>query len=173
MLQNLAWTASLLLIGAIICVFIWVIRHGNATGQDAAHAPARWRSRVFWTLSFLFVPLIAWSLTDLPYVANSAAGGEPLVIQATGYQWRWELSHSTVPVGQPVEFHVTAADVNHGFSLYDASLQLQAQTQAMPGVTNVLRHTFDKPGIYKVFCMEYCGLAHHNMTAEIQVVAAQ
>lgn len=170
MLQNLAWTVSLLLIGLIVCVFLWVIRHGHAASQDA-HAPARWRSRVFWTLSILFVPIVAYSLTDLPYVAKD--GPAPVVVQATGYQWRWELSRTTVPVGTPIEFHVTAADVNHGFSLYDEKLQLQAQTQAMPGLTNVLRHTFDRPGTYKVFCMEYCGVAHHNMTTEIQVVAAQ
>jgi cytochrome c oxidase subunit 2 len=173
MLQNLAWSVSLLLIGVIIAVFIWAIRHSQADKENAHTAPARWRSRSFWTLSILFVPLIGYSLTDLPYAAHSTAGAEPIVVQATGYQWRWELSRTTLPVGQPIEFHVTAADVNHGFSLYDANLQLQTQTQAMPGVINILRHTFDQPGTYKVFCMEYCGLAHHNMTAEIQVVAEQ
>ena len=170
MLQNLAWSVTLLLISSLIAVFIWVIRHSHAEPATAS-APSRWRSRVFWTLLILFVPIVGYSLTRLPYATTSIA--EPLVVQATGYQWRWELSQITVPAGMPIEFHVTASDVNHGFSLYDENLQLQAQTQAMPGVTNVLRHTFIKPGTYKVFCMEYCGLAHHNMTTEIQVVAAR
>jgi cytochrome c oxidase subunit 2 len=45
-----------------------------------------------------------------------------------------------------------------------------AQTQSMPGYTNVLRHTFDEPGTYKILCLEYCGLGHHEMSAEINVV---
>ena len=65
---------------------------------------------------------------------------------------------------------VTSADVNHGFGIYDADLRLVAQTQAMPGYTNRLRHTFAAEGTYRVLCMEYCGLVHHNMITEIKVV---
>ena len=74
-------------------------------------------------------------------------------------------------VGEPVEFRVTSADVNHGFGIYDESLRLLAQTQAMPGYTNRLRFTFQKPGKYRILCLEYCGLGHHEMPAEISVVA--
>jgi cytochrome c oxidase subunit 2 len=87
-----------------------------------------------------------------------------------GYQWRWELSRTEVIAGQPVEFRITSADVNHGFGIYDTNLRLVAQTQAMPGYTNTLRHTFDAEGTYRILCMEYCGLAHHNMVTEIKVV---
>lgn len=172
MLQHLAWIVSLLLIAVIAGVFIHVVRQSQFADDEhtTAAAASKWRGRVFWTLGLLFVPIIAYSLTGLPYRVADAAQA-PIVVEAKGYQWRWELSRNVVPVGQPIEFHVTADDVNHGFSLYDADLKLKAQTQAMPGVTNVLRYTFTAPGTYKVLCLEYCGLAHHNMTAEIQVVA--
>ena len=77
-----------------------------------------------------------------------------------------------VLAAQPVLFRVTSADVNPGFGVSDSELRLVAQTQAMPGYTNVLRHTFAQPGKYRVLCMEYCGLVHHNMIAEIDVVEA-
>ena len=70
-----------------------------------------------------------------------------------------------------MEFHVTSKDVNHGFALYDPDMRIVAQTQAMPGYTNVLRYTFNEPGVYRVLCLEYCGVAHHEMTAEIKVAA--
>jgi cytochrome c oxidase subunit II len=79
------------------------------------------------------------------------------------------LSHNRVPIGQTVEFHVTSADINHGFALYDPEMHLVAQTQAMPGYTNKLNYTFSRAGTYKVLCLEYCGIAHHNMIAEIKV----
>ena len=94
---------------------------------------------------------------------------QTLAIDAKGYQWRWELSRNEVAVGQAVEFRVTAADINHGFALYDPSMRLVAQTQAMPGYVNRLNYTFERAGTYKVLCLEYCGIAHHNMVAEIKV----
>jgi cytochrome c oxidase subunit 2 len=171
MLQDIALTLSLLCIAILACVFIWIIRKSGWPDDKntAAPATARWRKRVLWGLVALFVPVIGYSLTRTPYAAGQA--GEPLVINAKGYQWRWELSQDTVPVGREIAFHVTAADVNHGFALYDDKLRLKAQTQAMPGIVNVLRYRFDTPGTYKVLCLEYCGMAHHNMTAELRVVA--
>ena len=33
----------------------------------------------------------------------------------------------------------------------------------MPGYVNRLRLRLDKPGRYKVLCMELCGMQHHEM----------
>jgi len=49
----------------------------------------------------------------------------------------------------------------------------RALAQAMPNYVNVLRYTFTEPGTYRVYCLEYCGLAHHEMAADITVVAAE
>ncbi len=74
--------------------------------------------------------------------------------------------------GRPVEFRVTAGDVNHGMGVYDETLRLLVQVQAMPGFTNRLVYTFAEPGTYRLLCLEYCGLAHHGMIAELKVTAA-
>jgi cytochrome c oxidase subunit 2 len=71
-----------------------------------------------------------------------------------------------------VEIRVSTSDVNHGFGLYDAGNRLVAQTQAMPGYTNVIRHRFTGAGTYRVLCLEYCGLGHHTMTAQLVVNAS-
>ncbi len=66
---------------------------------------------------------------------------------------------------------MTSKDVNHGFAIYDQGLRLIAQTQAMPNYVNILRVTFPTPGTYRVLCLEFCGLAHHQMMSEIAVTA--
>jgi cytochrome c oxidase subunit 2 len=133
----------------------------------------RLRTRLFWVLVLVLGPAMIYSLLELPYSASharaGASGAPPLVIEAKGYQWRWELSQSDVPTGKTVEFLVSSADINHGFAIYDPEMRIVAQTQAMPGYTNKLRYTFSKPGTYKILCLEYCGVAHHNMLAEIKV----
>jgi cytochrome c oxidase subunit II len=91
------------------------------------------------------------------------------VVNAVGHQWYWQIEPERVKAGTPVEFRVSAEDVTHGFALYDADLKLVTQTQAMPGYTNVLTHVFEKPGKYRVLCLEYCGVSHHGMMAELIV----
>ncbi len=133
----------------------------------------RIRTKLFWVLVLVLGPTMIYNLADLPYSASyarpNASGAPAMIIEAKGFQWRWELSHNRVAVGQPVEFRVTSADINHGFAIYDADMHLVAQTQAMPGYINKLNYTFSKKGTYKILCLEYCGVAHHNMMTEIEV----
>ena len=166
------------LVSATLGVFLLVIFAGvarsvasTASPEDVAKSAARWRSTVLWTLVLLFVPAIGYSLTKLPYSRGSASAD--VVVQATGNQWAWVVTPDTVPVGKVVEIRVTGADVNHGFGLYDANNRLITQTQAMPGFTNVIRHTFSAPGTYRILCLEYCGLGHHTMFSQIVVSAAR
>jgi cytochrome c oxidase subunit 2 len=76
-----------------------------------------------------------------------------------------------VPLDKVVEFRVTSFDVNHGFAIYNDKGQLIAQTQAMPGYTNILRWKFEEVGSYNILCLEYCGMAHANMRASFTVTS--
>lgn len=171
MLQDLVFTTSLVLMTLLMIVFLFVVLQSGKVidHQDASKLTGLWRKRIIWGLSLLFIPVLAFSMKGIPYPKN-VDNTDAIVVDAIGYQWRWEISKTELPVGKPIEFRVGAADVTHGFAIYDANLHLLTQTQAMPGVVNVLRHTFDKPGIYKILCLEYCGLAHHNMMAELKVM---
>jgi cytochrome c oxidase subunit 2 len=174
MVQEKVWLISLTLMGLLAAVFIFVYSQSHVRQSDYTplqERAYRLRAVFFWLLVFTLGPAAIYTLFDLPYGgARASTAGNAQVIDAVAHQWRWEISRTEVALGQPVEFRVTSADVNHGFGIYDAGLHLVAQTQAMPGYTNTLRHTFDREGTYRILCMEYCGLVHHNMITEIQVV---
>ena len=175
-MQQIAWLLSLALMLLVGFGFTFVALKSGRRADDYTplqRRAYRIRTKLFWALVLVLGPAMIYSLLDLPYGAShahaNASGVQPLVIEAKGYQWRWELNRNHVPVGQSVEFRVTSADINHGFAIYDPEMHLVAQTQAMPGYTNTLNYTFSKTGTYKVLCLEYCGIAHHNMVAEIKV----
>lgn len=174
MSQQIAWQVSLLLMALVGFGFAYVAINSGRRIEEYAplqkHA-YRVRTKLFWVLALVFGPAMIYTLVDLPYASSHAGSSEAnaISIEAKAFQWRWELSSNHVTVGQPVEFRVSSADVNHGFAIYDPDMRLVAQTQAMPGYTNKLRHTFDKEGTYRVLCLEYCGIAHHNMMTEIVV----
>ena len=173
-MQGIAWLVTVVVVLVIAAVFVRVVllsrhREDYAQVQGSAYGV---RAILFWVL-ILAGAVIAWTtLRDLPYAAHARTEGAQ-VINAIGYQWYWELDEDRATVGVPVEFRVTSVDVNHGFGIYDADLNLVAQVQAMPGYVNRLVHVFDRPGTYQVLCLEYCGIAHHAMTAEIEVAAPQ
>jgi cytochrome c oxidase subunit 2 len=176
MLQQIAWPVSLTLMILLAIGFMFVALKSGRRANDYTPLQKRAyriRTRLFWVLVLVLGPTMLFNLAGLPYSVSHAhhhaSGAHPLVIEAKGYQWRWELSRNRIAVGQPVEFRVTSADINHGFAIYDTDMHLVAQTQAMPGYVNHLNYTFSKKGTYKILCLEYCGIAHHNMMTEITV----
>lgn len=174
MLQHIVWTVSLALM--LLVGFGWSFAMLRSGIREAEYAPLqkrayRLRTRFFWALVAVFGVPMVYTLIDLPYGAIRPAEGAGAVqeVRAVGHMWRWELSESRLEAGRPVVFRVSAGDVNHGFGIYDPDMKIVAQTQAMPGITNTVRHTFVRPGTYRVLCLEYCGLAHHDMSAEFTV----
>jgi cytochrome c oxidase subunit 2 len=67
-----------------------------------------------------------------------------------------------VPAGRPVRFRLTSADVIHGFQIVGTN----ANAMIVPGYVSQFTITFE-PGEYLIVCNEYCGLAHHAMSAKL------
>jgi cytochrome c oxidase subunit II len=176
MVQNVVWLVSIALMAAVTGVFAWVADGARQRVEDhksIAAAAYRLRPWLFLVAAAILIATNWKTLGELPYRAvaraHGAAAGPVQRVDAVGEQWNWIITPNHVVAGRPVDFHVTSKDVNHGFAIYDPSLEIVAQTQAMPGFDNVLRYTFDEPGTYRVLCLEYCGLMHHAMQAEITV----
>lgn len=171
MTQQIAWQISLAIIAILLLVFLIVARSaGRSSAYEPIQRTAYRMRRIFFAMLLLIgIAVPALTLTNLPYAAPRNLAGAPLTVRVVGQQWSWQIEPDHARVGQPVMFAVTSADVNHGFALYDDKLELLAETQAMPGYINRLYYTFTMPGKYRVLCLEYCGLAHHEMVGEFTV----
>jgi cytochrome c oxidase subunit II len=96
-----------------------------------------------------------------------------LVIEVTGHRWYFEVTYpdagvTTVdelhlPVGRPVEFHLTSADVIHGFWVPE----LGGKMDMLPDGRNVLVLQADQPGEWGAPCAEFCGLEHARMRVNV------
>jgi cytochrome c oxidase subunit 2 len=174
-MQNLAWYLSIISTAAVAAVFIWVAAGAGSSrsaAPDSARNAFKIRDRLFWLVITAGACISVATLWEWPIAGHAKAAIEPdTVIHAVGHQWRWELDRDTVRVGELVQFEITAQDVNHGFAVYLDKEHLVAQAQAMPGYVNKLQIRFAEPGDYQVLCLEYCGLAHHNMRAVVKVRA--
>ncbi|SFD96610.1 cytochrome c oxidase subunit 2 [Lentibacillus persicus] len=172
MMQTVAWVVSLVFMLIVTAVF-GIVAIKSTEERDYTPIKKKWyKARTFYGVILVVSMLVVtiYTLRDLPYNQPVySAEAQPTIVDVEALQFGWELSETEFKVGEPVEFHVTSKDVNHGFGLYDEEMNILTQTQAMPDYTNKVYMTFEEPGTYEVLCMEYCGLAHHLMTAEITV----
>ena len=173
MIQDIVLIATIVLMAIVLGVFIGGALNASAGAAEYAPVQAKAydiRGKLFWGL-IVFGALITFITTqDLPSAATRGdVADADVTIDVDGRQWFWDLSDHEVNVGDTVVFNVTASDVNHGLGIYNPEMIMLGQSQAMPGYTNSLKLTIDKPGTYKLLCMEYCGLAHHAMVGEIIV----
>lgn len=84
---------------------------------------------------------------------------------AVAQMWMFQPSQIYIPVGSDVDFYLTSKDVVHGFNIADKNVNMMA----IYGNINKTTVKFEKPGVYKITCHEYCGIGHQNMQAEVIV----
>lgn len=128
-------------------------------------------------MSFLFAVLYAAydRKFDVPACIPYNAGfKEPRVKQVddstyeaycVAKMWSFEPAQIELPVGASVDFYLTSNDVVHGFDIPMKGINMMA----IYGAVNKTTVKFDKPGVYKIYCHEYCGIGHHNMSGEVIV----
>jgi cytochrome c oxidase subunit II len=79
--------------------------------------------------------------------------------------FRFEPDVMRVKAGKKITFRLTSPDVVHGFQIVGTN----ANVMVVPGYVSQFSIVLDKPGEYLVVCNEYCGLAHHLMSARLIV----
>jgi cytochrome c oxidase subunit II len=123
------------------------------------------------TVAILFVFLVAsYSVGSRLFTAPESAS---VAIEVTGHQWWWAVryQHETpsktfitaneihIPVGQPVKLTLRSQDVIHSFWVPN----LAGKRDLIPGQTNDIWITAERPGTYRGQCAEFCGLQHAHM----------
>lgn len=86
-------------------------------------------------------------------------------VQLLARMWAFEPNKIELPVGSKVIIYATSADVQHGFEIEGKAVNLMA----IPGAVNKAEVVFNKPGVYRFVCNEFCGIGHQAMYGEIIV----
>lgn len=132
----------------------------------------------FWLLGLGFTfPVVTLTALLVFALINGerilAHPGQPdvLRIDATARQWYWSFDFPEggpviadggplrIPVGRPVDVHVTSEDVIHAFWIP----RLGGKIDALPGHVNVIRLQASEPGLFGAQCAEFCGEGHAAM----------
>ena len=85
-------------------------------------------------------------------------------VYLVAFQFQW-LPILKLQQGAEYTLHLSALDVNHGFSLYPINVNFQV----VPGYDYGLRVTPNASGDFRIICNEFCGIGHHIMVGRVIV----
>ena len=159
---------------ALILAFAWWFRASN---RRATYLPTwNYSGRIEFTvwiiplLLILFLATLAWSGShDLDPYKPLHSRKKPVEVQVVSLDWKWlfiypdygvaSINELAVPVGTPVNLHLTSATVMNSF----LAPQLGSQIYTMPGMQTRLSLQADKPGLYRGLSAQFSGDGFSDM----------
>ena len=130
-------------------------------GQNPAGVRSRVEPRAFYQRTVEFAKQYQVGMDAGMPIAAPPAGADVYLVGLT-YQWYPILQ---LEQGKEYMLHLSALDVNHGFSLYP----LNVNFAVVPGFDYALRVTPTSSGDFRIICNEFCGVGHHLMLGKVLV----
>jgi cytochrome c oxidase subunit 2 len=156
-----------------LLVVVFAIRYRRRTETEVG-APIH--GSLILELTWTFIPLViamvmfVWGASL--YFQITTPPSNAMEIYVVGKRWMWKAQHVSgqreinelhVPVGQPVKLIIGSEDVLHAYWVPAFRMKMDA----VPGRTTTMWFEASKPGVYDLFCAEYCGMSHSRMIGKV------
>jgi cytochrome c oxidase subunit 2 len=131
-----------------------------------------------WTIIPLGLFLVMFVWGALIYFRVFTPPANAMNIYVVGKQWMWKAEHPGgqheinalhVPTGRAVQVTLISQDVFHSFSIP----AFRVKREAIPGRFTTVWFEATVPGTYHLFCTQYCGTNHSQMTGDIVVMTPE
>src|ERR1700721_2843252 len=157
-----------------VCILFFAARYRHRPGVRAEQIEGSNALEITWSaIPFLiFMVIFVWGA--LVYFKERTPPTDASEVYVVAKQWMWKVEHAEgqreinelhVPVGRDVKLIMTSQDVIHSF--YIPAFRIKQDV--LPGRYSVEWFRATKPGVYHLFCAEYCGTQHSGMVGSIVV----
>ena len=162
-----------LAIFAMILIFATIYRRRR--GVEAEQIEGSPELEITWSIipMGIFLAIFAWGAVIYFHERTPPRGASEVYVVAK--QWMWKLEHQEgqreinelhVPVGRDVKLIMTSQDVVHSF--YVPAFRIKQDV--LPGRYTTAWFRATKPGVYHLFCSQYCGTMHSGMIGQVVVM---
>jgi cytochrome c oxidase subunit 2 len=160
----------------MVLLTVFAIRYRRGSKVDRSNPKDHsYVLEIGWSVIPLILGLCVFIWAAIPFtqVFNPPKDAEEILV--VGKQWMWHIQHMNgirennelhVPVGKPFKLTLISQDVIHGF--YIPAFRIKRD--ALPGWFNTVWFQATEPGKYHIFCTEYCGTNHSEMTGWVYVM---
>jgi cytochrome c oxidase subunit 2 len=171
----------LLALSALMCVAIFAMilifatMYRRRRGVEAEQIEGSPELEITWSIipMGIFLAIFAWGAVIYFHERTPPRGASEVYVVAK--QWMWKLEHQEgqreinelhVPVGRDVKLIMTSQDVIHSF--YVPAFRIKQDV--LPGRYTTAWFRATKPGVYHLFCSQYCGTMHSGMIGQVVVM---
>lgn len=163
--------------GIFLAGLYFIVRYRRtAEPNTTPKVTASNKMEVFIITGLLGLFILWWVIGFMQYIsyASPPAGAEDVYVVAK--QWMWKFAYRdgratigtlVVPVDRDIRLIMTSRDVIHSF--YVPAFRFKRDV--LPGRYTHAWFRAEKPGIYDVFCAEFCGKSHSRMLANVIVLS--
>ena len=162
-------------IAIFMFIIVFAFKYRRRKGVAAEQFEGSNALEVTWSVVPLaiFMVIFAWGAIIYFQERTPPRGADEVYVVAK--QWMWKLEHQQgqseinelhVPVGRDIKLIMTSQDVIHSF--YVPAFRIKQDV--LPGRYTTAWFRATKPGVYHLFCAEYCGTAHSGMIGQIVVM---
>ena len=131
-----------------------------------------------WTIIPLGLFLIVFVWGALIYFRVYTPPANAMNVYVIGKQWMWKVEHPGgqheidalhVPTGVPIQLTLISQDVFHSFSIP----AFRVKREVIPGRYTTVWFQATRVGKYHLFCTQYCGTNHSQMTGWVYVMTPE
>src|SRR5271165_1646169 len=156
-------------------VVYFAARYRRQQGVPAEQIEGSTPLELTWSIIPLGVFMAIFFWGAVVYFKGRTPPRDSTEVYVVAKQWMWKLEHAEgqreinelhVPVGRDVKLIMTSQDVIHSFFIP----AFRIKQDVLPGRYTVEWFRATKPGVYHLFCAEYCGTQHSGMVGDIVVM---
>jgi cytochrome c oxidase subunit II len=165
-----------------VAIFIAIVylaikyRHGRPKDQPHPEPEQLWMLEIAWIVIPLALTMVMFIWGAVLYFEIRTMPEDAIELQVVGKQWMWKIYHPQgrseinelhIPVGRPVRLKMISEDVIHSFYVP----AFRVKMDVLPGRYTAMWFEATKPGEYDLFCAEYCGTEHADMSGHVYAMA--
>jgi cytochrome c oxidase subunit 2 len=163
---------SFIAVTIVTLYFAW--RYRARKGHRAEHSSSHNDvMEITWTIIPSIILVVIFIVGWKGFLDLNTPPKHALEIKVTAEKWNWSFTYPNgvidanlhVPVGQPVRLIMRSKDVLH--SLWVPSFRIKQDV--IPNRYTKLWFQGTEPGIFRLYCTEYCGTGHSKMKHLVQV----
>lgn len=168
----------LLLLGITAVTIYFVVKYRRSKyPEPTSDAHGSFVLETIWTVLPILIVLTMFWYGWTNYVGLREVPPGALEIKATARMWSWQFEYPDgrkesklyVPINKPIKVMLYSADVLHNF--FVPAFRIKRDT--VPGMETYVWFQAPEPGSYDIFCAEYCGVGHADMTTTVEAMTEE
>jgi cytochrome c oxidase subunit II len=162
-------------IAAVVLFFAFRYRNTNKDVDRVQGGGSHLVMEITWTVIPLILVMLIFFWSSGLFYRMKSPPSNAMEVFVTGKQWMWKTQHLSgaqdinalhVPVNTPIKLTMISEDVIHSFFVP----AFRVKQDVLPGRYTTAWFQATRVGQYHLFCSQYCGTSHSQMTGTVYVM---